>query len=165
VVGVRITLRIVIVEYDQAGAAQLLAIFGFPFRFCFRIFENIGGTVEVAGRRNIERPKTVRIFLAFNDRDLLALLYCFEDFGPAIERLAIDVFEAVNPAAVAVGPPTIEACARALRIAHLLKLSGPVQPQWLQPQHALPSSLMVTPSTLLPWCTLLRIAEHFGHVV
>src|SRR5262249_35167436 len=77
-------------------------------------------------RRNVERPKIVGVLLALDDRDFAALFHRFADFGPAIQRLVIDAFEAVDPAAIAVGLTAIEARLGARWSTHFLKEQGTV---------------------------------------
>jgi hypothetical protein len=118
---VRIASRIVVVEADDPRPAQRLAILGLPFRLGLRVLDDVGRTVEIARRRDADAPQIVGVLLALDERDLAALLHRRRDLRPTIQRLVVDAFGVVDPAARSIWAAAPEALLTAGRIANLLK--------------------------------------------
>ena len=64
-IGVLVAGGVIVVEHDDVGAGELLAVRLDPFRPLARLARAVG----VAGRGNTERPEVVRILLAFDAGD------------------------------------------------------------------------------------------------
>src|SRR5262249_617356 len=85
--------RIVVVEHDDRGAAQLLAVYLLPLR----LLAHLAGAVRVAGRGDADGPQVVGVLLALDDRNVPTLLAGFDHLIDAVHELRVDALDVWNP--------------------------------------------------------------------
>ncbi len=80
-VSVRVSRLVVVVENDDIGAAQLLAVMRLPLR----ILAWLARAVHVAGRWDADRPQPVSVFFALDHGD-----------GPAVRDGLVHLVDAIE---------------------------------------------------------------------
>src|SRR5262245_7350224 len=86
---------VVVVEHDDVGAGELLAVRLSPFR----LFARLACAVSVTGGNKAPAAKVVDVFFSLGDRDAAAIRDPLLHLVDVVDDLGIDAFRASDPSA------------------------------------------------------------------